>query len=154
MTLEAVGGWTVLGGEPVDVTGRLIGGCTEIMGPLAATPYGDVPAFGRSHADEGLVVYLEACEYAPYDVGRILHSLRLGGWFEHARAILIGRTPAPDKADLTQHEAVADALGMLGVPVLLDLEIGHTQPFLPLVNGALARVVADGDRHEITQTLA
>jgi hypothetical protein len=27
-------------------------------------------------------------------------------------------------------------------------------PHLPLVNGALARVVVDGDRHEITQTLA
>jgi muramoyltetrapeptide carboxypeptidase LdcA involved in peptidoglycan recycling len=43
---------------------------------------------------------------------------------------------------------------MLGVPIVLDVEVGHTQPFLPLVNGALARVVVDGDRHEITQTLA
>jgi muramoyltetrapeptide carboxypeptidase LdcA involved in peptidoglycan recycling len=154
MTLDAAGGWTVLGADPVDVTGRLIGGCLEIMGPLAATPYGDVPAFGRAHADDGLVVYLEACEYAAYDVGRILHSLRLAGWFEHARAVLIGRTPAPDSARLTQHEAVADALGMLGVPIVLDVEVGHTQPFLPLVNGALARVVVDGDRREITQTFA
>ena len=42
---------------------------------------------------------------------------------------------------------------MLDVPIVLDLEIGHTQPFLPLVNGALGRVVVDGDRHEVTQTL-
>ena len=55
---------------------------------------------------------------------------------------------------MTQHEAVADALGMLDVPVVLDAEIGHTQPFLPLVNGAPARVVVDGDGGgEVTQTL-
>ena len=58
---------------------------------------------------------------------------------------MIGRTPAPDRDDLTQHEAVDDALGMLGVPVILDVEVGHTQPFLPLVNGAPARVVVDDD---------
>ncbi len=37
---------------------------------------------------------------------------------------------------------------------MTDLEIGHVPPHLPLVNGALARVVVDGDRREITQTLA
>ena len=42
---------------------------------------------------------------------------------------------------------------MLDVPVVLDVEIGHTQPFLPVVNGALGRVVVDGERREITQTL-
>ena len=56
--------------------------------------------------------------------------------------------------DLTQHGAVADALGDLGIPIVLDVECGHVAPYLPLVNGALARVVVDGDRREITQTLA
>ena len=53
--------------------------------------------------------------------------------------MLIGRTPAPDAEKMTQHEAVADALGVLDVPVVAETDIGHTQPFLPLVNGALAR---------------
>ena len=94
------------------------------------TPYGDVPAYGRAHADEGLLVYLEACEHGAYDVARELHGLRLAGWFDHASGVLIGRTPAPDAEKMTQHEAVADALGMLDVPVILDADIGHTQPFL------------------------
>ena len=45
-----------------------------------------------------------------------LHGMRLAGWFDHARAVLVGRTPAPDADGLTQHEAVADALGGLGDP--------------------------------------
>ena len=66
----------------------------------------------------------------------------------------MGRTRGPDAPDLTQHEAVRDALAVLDVPVVLDVECGHAQPFLPLVNGALARVVVDATRREITQTLA
>jgi muramoyltetrapeptide carboxypeptidase LdcA involved in peptidoglycan recycling len=68
--------------------------------------------------------------------------------------VLVGKTHAPDHPDLTQREAVVDALGRLDLPIVTDLEIGHVPPHLPLVNGALARVVVDEDRHEITQTLA
>ncbi len=47
--------------------------------------------------------------------------------------------------------AVADALGMLDLPVVLDLEIGHVPPHLPLLNGATARIVVDGQHQEIAQ---
>ena len=56
---------------------------------------------------------------------------------------------------MTQHEAVADALGMLDVPVVLDADFGHTQPFLPLVNGALGAGDRAGRRSaEVTQRSA
>ncbi|WP_395657491.1 S66 peptidase family protein [Nocardioides sp.] len=154
LRLDAPGTWRVVGDEPVDVTGRLVGGCIDVLGPVAATPYGDVRSFGRQHAAEGLVVYLEACEDSAYSIARVLHSMRYAGWFEHANAVLVGRTSAPDARDLTQTGAVVDALGDLGVPLVLDVECGHVAPYLPLVNGALARVVVDGDRREITQMLA
>ncbi|MGI9155994.1 MAG: S66 family peptidase [Marmoricola sp.] len=152
MTLDATGSWSVLGDQPVDVTGRLVGGCIEVLSPIAATPYADVPGFGRDHAADGLVVYLEAAESDAFTIGRALHGLRLAGWFEHTRAVLIGRTGAPDSPGYTQRDAVLDALDGVGVPVVVDVECGHQQPFLPLVNGALARVVVDGDRREIIQT--
>lgn len=153
MTLDRATAWEVVGGGGLDVTGRLVGGCVEIVSMLAATPYGDVPAYAETVADEGLVVYLEVAESDPFSVGRMLHSLRLAGWFEQATAILVGRTPAPDAERLTQREAVLDALGMLDVPIVLEADIGHTQPWLPLVNGASARVVVEGERAEVTQTL-
>ena len=55
---------------------------------------------------------------------------------------------------MTQAGAVVDALGDLGIPIVLDVECGHVAPYLPLVNGALAHVVVDGDRREISQALA
>ena len=145
------GAWEVLGGGTVDVTGRLIGGCIETMGLIAGTAYGDVAAFGREHGD--LVVYVEAAEDEAFTICRHLHALRLAGWFEHAVAILVGRTRAPgSEGGFGQRDAVVDALGMLDVPIVLDVEIGHVPPHLPLLNGALARVVVDGDTREITQS--
>ena len=144
------GAWEVLGGGVVDVTGRLIGGCIETIANLAGTPYGDVRSWSES-LDEPVVIFLEACEDDAVEICRKLHGLRLAGWFDRAAGILIGRTPAPDHAQMTQREAVVDALGRLDLPIVLDLEIGHVPPHLPLVNGALAHVLVDGERREITQ---
>lgn len=153
MGLDQPTDWVVLDGGDVDVTGRLVGGCLEVLSPLAGTPYGDVAAYGRAHAEEPLLVYLEVCEHGAYDACRALHGLRYAGWFENAAAVLVGRTRAPDAPDLTQLAAVQDALGDLGVPVVAEMDIGHTQPFLPLVNGARARVVVRDGVREVTQTL-
>ena len=153
MTLDQPTDWVVLGGGDVDVSGRLIGGCLEVLAPLAGTPYADVPAYGRAHADEGLLVYLEVCEYGAYNACRLLHGLRYAGWFD-TRQRRPGRPHAGARTttDLTQLQAVEDALGDLGIPVVAEMDIGHTQPFLPLVNGASARVVVRDGVREVTQT--
>jgi muramoyltetrapeptide carboxypeptidase len=65
----------------------------------------------------------------------------------------VGRTSAPDSPTLTQHGAVLDALGPLGVPIVAGIECGHVAPYLPLVNGARGRVVHTVARSEIVQTL-
>ena len=152
-TLDTPGTWSLLepGGGPVDVSGRLVGGCIECLAHVRGTPYGDLPGFaGRQAA--GTIVYLEASDENAYLICRALHGMRYSGWFDRAHGVLIGRTRAPDGDTLSQRAAVADALGMLDLPVVLDVECGHVPPSLPLVNGALARVVVDGDRREITQT--
>lgn len=147
------GRWTLHGAESLHVTGRLVGGCVETLCNLAGTPYGDVAAFGREHAQDGLVIYVEAAGDDAATICRNLHGLRLAGWFDHARAVLVGRTNAPDHPRLTQREAVLDALGRLHLPIVFDVEIGHVPPHLPLVNGALATVTVDGDTREIRQLL-
>ncbi|MGW3112590.1 S66 family peptidase [Streptomyces sp. NPDC001091] len=149
--LDTEGTWTRLDGTgDVDVSGRLIGGCTEILAPLAGTPYLDTAALAPG---EPLLVYVEACEDSAFTICRNLHGMRLAGFFDRAAAILVGRTKAPDSRTLTQHEAVLDALGPLGVPIVADVECGHVAPYLPLVNGARGRVEHTAARSAITQTL-
>lgn len=136
--------------DPVDVSGRLIGGCIETLANLAGTRYADT---SRLSGGEPLIVYVEAGGDDAATICRNLHGLRLNGFFDDAAAVLIGRTYAPDYPTLTQHEAVLDALEDLEVPLLADLECGHWAPYLPLVNGARARVRHDSATSQITQQL-
>ena len=151
LTLDAEGGWSRLDGDgDVHAEGRLIGGCVETLANLAGTPYLDTSRFA---GDEPLLVYVEACEDNAFTICRNLHGMRLAGFFDRAAAVLVGRTRAPDGSTLTQYEAVLDALGPLGVPIVADVECGHVAPSLPLVNGARGRLVHTAARSEIVQTL-
>ncbi|MES9807797.1 S66 family peptidase [Streptomyces cinereoruber] len=153
-TLDASGGWTRLDADgDVEAEGRLIGGCVEMLCNLAGTPWLDVREFARAESPEGLLVYVEAGGDDAFAICRNLHGMRLAGFFDPANAVLVGRTSAPGTASLTQHEAVLDALGPLGVPIVADVECGHVPPYLPLVNGARGRVVHTSARSELTQTL-
>jgi muramoyltetrapeptide carboxypeptidase len=153
-TLDANGTWVRLDGDgDLDVEGRLIGGCIETLCNVAGTPCGDVATFAGSCAPEGLLVYVEAAGHDAFTICRNLHGMRLAGFFHAANAILVGRTSAASTGSLSQHEAVLDALGPLGVPIIADVECGHVPPFLPIVNGARGRVVHTATLHEVLQTL-
>ena len=155
MHLEQVGGWVRLdGSDPVDVSGRLIGGCIETLCNLTGTPYGNVSAWAARDAPEGVIAYVEAAGDDAATICRNLHGMRLAGFFDRAAAVLVGRTNAPALPSLSQHEATMDALAPLGVPILADVECGHVPPYLVLVNGALARVEHDAGASRITQVLA
>ncbi len=149
------GGWRRLDGGAggVSARGRLIGGCIETVSNLAGTRYGDPAPLRGTDGTEPLIVYLEAAENGAFDICRNLHGMRLAGFFTNARAILIGRTTAPDAPTLTQDEAVLDALGGLGVPILADVDFGHVPPQMAIVNGAPGHVVHDADTSYLDQTL-
>lgn len=151
---NGAGTWERLdhGQGTVDVTGRLIGGCVETLVNLAGTPYLDTKSF-RGSANAPLIVYIEASGAEATMICRHLHGMRLAGFFDNANAILVGRTGAPDSATLTQAEAVVDALGMLNVPIIGNVECGHVPPQLPIVNGALGHLVSDGEREFLEQRL-
>jgi muramoyltetrapeptide carboxypeptidase len=146
--------WKVLGPErEIEVEGRLIGGCNEIVSRLVGTPFGDISLFANTYAPEGLIVYLENAESNAYEVARTLHHLHLAGWFERANAVLIGRSSGASAESFTQEDAIADALGQLGIPVFYNVDIGHVPPQQLIVNGALATIRYGADHKSITQRL-
>lgn len=149
------GAWVRLdGGGAVDVTGRLVGGCLETVRHLAGTPHGDVARFAGQQAPEGLIVYVETAGDEAFGVCRSLHGMRLAGFFAAARAVLVARTIAPESRTLTQAEAVLDALGGLGVPIIAEVGCGHVPPYLPIVNGALGRLEFGPGVASLTQCLS
>ena len=141
LSLDTPGRWKLLGGQRnVSATGRIVGGCLETISMLPGTPYGDVDGFVARHAPEGLLVYVEVAESDALTAARMLHHLRLAGWFDAANAVLAGRPAGPDSDGFTHRDALVHALSDLPVPVLYDLDLGHVPPQLAIVNGALATV--------------
>jgi len=137
----------------VTAEGRLIGGTLDVIGMLPGTSYGDLEAFAAAYAPDGLLFYLDNCDFNPAQYCRMLHHLRLAGWFRHANALLIGRTAAEDLREFTPRDALQDALGGLTIPVIYDMDIGHLPPQLILVNGAPATVTFSASERSLAQRL-
>ena len=141
------------GSGPVEAEGRLIGGCIETLANVAGTPFGITASLRGEFGTEPTIVYVEASEDNAFDICRNLHGMKLAGFFDGATAVLIGRTAAPGMPSLSQDDAVMDALGSLGVPIVADLEFGHVPPQMTMVNGVLARFVHGDSESFLEQRL-
>ena len=151
--------WKCLGHESdrtsaVTVSGRLLGGTLDVIGMLPGTAYGDLEAFAHACAPEGLLLYFDNCDFNAAQYCRMLHHLRLAGWFDHANALLFGRTAGESVREFTPQNALQDALGGMSIPVFYDMDIGHLPPQLVLVNGAAATLTFGPSGNTLKQTLA
>jgi muramoyltetrapeptide carboxypeptidase LdcA involved in peptidoglycan recycling len=143
-------GWTWHGPDTI-VTGRTWGGCLELIDwNLRAGRWLRSP-----EAYEGAILYLETSEEMPPAslVYRVLSGMGERGMLQRFAAVLVGRpkgwaldnrtTPEGKAAYVSaQREAVVTALDEYhpGVPVVLDVDFGHTDPQLVVPNGGEATV--------------
>jgi muramoyltetrapeptide carboxypeptidase len=142
-----------LDGRALHVRGRLIGGCLDTISCLAGTRFGDVPRFVREHAEQGVIVFLENCELSPGQATRALMQVRLAGWLDGARAIVLGRSQAPDARGEDYVRSLREIFADVATPVVLDADIGHVPPQWTLVEGALATLDVEDGRASILQEL-
>ena len=128
-------------------SGRLIGGCLDCLVNLTGTPFDRVRQFNEKYANDGIIWFLEACDLNVMSMRRALWELDQAGWFEHVRGFLIGRPLQYDDAwgDFDRIAAVMGILGKYNVPVILDLDIGHLPPMMPIISGAAADVHVKGN---------
>lgn len=141
----------------VQMSGRLMGGCLDVLRSLVGTPYGNLPKFIKNYSSDGVILYLENCELKPCDVARSLWQMRFAGWFDGISGIVFGRSTGADASKpehLTYLEALKSVLGDLNIPVLIDADIGHQPPQMTLINGALAKIHFESGRATVGQTLA
>lgn len=132
--------------EPVRFSGTILGGCLDIMANLAGTEFDGVRSFCKRNGN--VIWVIEACDLSPMSIRRSLWSLSHCGWFDTAAGFLVGRPLAAFGADMmgvNQYNAVTDVLAGFGVPVIMDCDIGHVAPMMPLVIGAASEAEARGN---------
>ncbi|PSL41923.1 muramoyltetrapeptide carboxypeptidase LdcA involved in peptidoglycan recycling [Planomicrobium soli] len=139
--------WKTISGNTEKFSGRLLGGCIDVIRHLAGTPYGDVRHFRAEHIPgETVVWFFENCELSVTDLKRSLTQLKYAGWFENCSGILFGRSPANESVGgYTVEKMYEDLASELNIPIAYDVDCGHVPPQITLVNGSYAEIeVKDG----------
>ena len=114
--------------------GRLWGGNLSL---LASEVGVEPPPEDRS------VLVLEEVAEPGYRIDRYLTQLLRAGWLDRVRGVLVGDVGSGSPV-------VADRLGVLGIPVVVDAPIGHGDRNLALPLGADVRLDAAGPTGTLT----
>jgi muramoyltetrapeptide carboxypeptidase LdcA involved in peptidoglycan recycling len=135
----------------VTVSGRLIGGCLDCLDMLVGTKFDKVPAFAEKYKEEGILWFLEACDLNVMSIRRAIWQLEHSGWFKYTKGFLIGRPlcMGQELMGLDQYSAVTGVLSKYNVPIIMDADVGHFAPMMPLVCGSLATIWVDGNDIQI-----
>ena len=125
------GPWRTL--IPGSARGALVGGNVETLNMLIGTAY--TPCF------TGAIVFMEATGAEAYlpRLHRALVHLRHAGIFAEASGIIFGRSPdAAPCGDTSLDDVVLDVVGSYGVPTVIDVDLGHTEPMMAFPIGCAA----------------
>ncbi len=137
----------VIGGERVQMEGRLIGGCLDVLLNLVGTPFGDMSGFLDKYSSEGIIWYLESFSLDTESVARGLWQLTQAGWFRGARGFIFGRPAMCNSfTGMTYADALRLILEPFGVPVVMDADIGHKGPQFSIMNGAWGQIESAGGK--------
>ncbi|MBO5259749.1 MAG: LD-carboxypeptidase [Agathobacter sp.] len=140
--------------EDVSFSGRLIGGCMDCLVNLTGTRFDKVKEFTEKYKEDGFIWFLESCELNVMSIRRAIWQMKEAGWFSHVKGFLIGRPLCfgEEMFGCDQYQAVTDLLGEYQVPIIMDTDIGHLAPMMPVVSGSTADVKVEGNHIEITYT--
>jgi len=141
--------------ESLRFSGRLLGGCLDCLVNLSGTRFDKTREFAEKYQEDGIIWFLEACDLNVFAIRRAMWQLEETGWFQHVRGFLIGR-PLNGGAmmGLDACDAVLEVAGRKGVPVIMDVDLGHLPPMMPLIVGSLADITVSGNNIKVEMKLA
>ena len=136
------------GGENAEIRfrGRLLGGCMDCLVNLLGTRFDKTVDFAEKYKEDGIIWFLESCDLNVFSIRRAMWQMEEAGWFDHVSGFLIGRAANGETMmNLDAYAAVLEIAGGKGVPVIMDVDLGHLPPMMPLVVGSVAKVTVKGN---------
>ena len=140
--------------KKINMQGRLLGGCMDCLVNLLGTEFDKVKEFTEKYQDDGIIWFLESCDLNVMSIRRAVWQMKHAGWFSHVKGFLIGRPAVfgQEMMGLDQYHAVTDLLAEYQVPIIMDADIGHIPPMMPLVCGSYADVSIIGNQLNVNMT--
>ena len=122
--------------------GVLVGGNVALLAAEIGTP--------DSQPAADSIAVLEDVSEEIYRLDRSLTQLLRAGWFDKVRGIALGQFTDCGQPDSVRH-LIEDRLAPLGVPMLLDLPVGHVDRNLAFPFGVPAILDADAGTLELRE---
>ena len=126
----------------LEMEGILLGGCLDCLVNLCGTKFDKTKEYISKHK-EGIVWFLEPCDLNVISIQRALFQLKQAGWFSNAKGFIIGRPRACFKEKMfgiNHYQAIKEHLKYFNVPILMDVDLGHFDPSMPIITGIKAKV--------------
>ena len=143
--------WKVLDNKKANITGRIIGGCLDIISELAGTKYDGTKQFNEKYKEDGIIWYFDNCELSKEELIRTLWKLNELGYFKYTKGIIFGRNGAEISClDYTMEEALKDSvIYELKIPIIYDADVSHKGPCFTIINGAIASIECENEKGNI-----
>ena len=140
-------------GDRAELSGRLLGGCLDVLLDLVGTRFDKTTEFCEHYKEDGILWYLESFALSSERLTCGLWHLKEAGWFEHAKGFVFGRpTFFSSDYEIPYREAVESVLGDLGLPIVYEADIGHKAPRMTMINGAMAKITVANGKGEVVMT--
>ncbi len=122
------------------VTGRMIGGCIDVLKDIIGTKYDGTLEFIEKYREDGIIWYFDNFVLSSEVLYRTLLQFRDAGWFKYTKGIIFGRDAYPSEnfEGYGYREVIKKVFKE--IPVVYNADIGHIPPKMTLINGAIADV--------------
>lgn len=131
----------------VHFEGRLLGGCMDCLVNLLGTKFDYAAEFQEKYKEDGILWFLESCDLNVMAIRRAVWQMKNAGWFQYVKGFLIGRPLCfgQEMMGLDQYDAVVGLLKEYKAPVIMDIDLGHLSPMMPIVCGSYGKVDVCGN---------
>lgn len=134
--------WKSLNNENINCTGRIIGGCIDIISEIAGTRYDGTKEFNEKYKNDGIIWYFDNCELSKEELIRTLWKLNELDYFKYVKAIIFGRNGNEVSfLNYTMREALKDSvINEYNIPIIFDADFSHKGPCFTIINGVIANL--------------
>lgn len=147
--------WKNLNNEKkIEFSGRSIGGCFDVIKNLIGTKYDKVKEYIKKYKNDGIIWFLEIFEASTPSIFCSLWQMKNAGYFENCRGIIFGR-PLIIREDyeISYEQTLKDALSDLNIPIIIDADIGHVKPQIPIMCGSKLEIKSENGKGTIKNIL-
>lgn len=140
----------------LEVSGRLIGGCSDCILNLIGTPYDGTRDFINKYSKDGIIWYFDPFMTSAPDLYRLMLQMKYCGYFKYTKAIIFGRIMFKEGSSdsefiekITKCFTEYDSGDGYVIPIIWNADIGHVKPSFTLINGAMANLRCQGGNASI-----